>query len=64
MAHMNAQALTAAEVGKVLRYPAARVRAMYRAGTLPAPIDPTLPAVAWRWSPRIIDDYINGERAA
>lgn len=61
---MQPAALTAAEVGKLLRYPAARVRAMYRAGTFPAPIDPTLAAVAWRWSPRIIDDYINGERAA
>ena len=58
------QALTAAEVGKLLRYPAARVRAMYRAGNFPAPIDPTLGAAAWRWSPRIIDEYINGEAAA
>jgi hypothetical protein len=57
-------AYTAAEVGKLLRYPAPRVRAMYRAGTFPPPIDPTLSAVQWRWSPRVIEEYINGERAA
>jgi hypothetical protein len=64
MLHMNAPALTAAEVGKLLRYPAARVRAMYRAGNFPAPIDPTLAAVQWRWSPRVVQSYIDGQAAA
>ena len=66
MAPMHATppaALTASEVGKLLRYPAARVRSMYRAGTFPAPIDPTLSAVQWRWSPRVVADYIDGQAA-
>lgn len=57
---MHSTALTAAEVGKILRYPAPRIRAMYRAGNFPAPIDPDLPVSAWRWSPRVIDVYVNG----
>lgn len=57
-------ALTAAAVGKLLGYRPERVRAMYRAGMFPAPIDPTLAAVSWRWSPRIVQDYIDGQVAA
>ena len=56
-------ALTAADVGKLLRYPAPRIRAMYRAGTFPAPIDPDLTPTQWRWSPRIVADYIDGQAA-
>ena len=60
-------ALTADRVGKVIGgdRPIAgpTIRAWYRAGRFPAPIDPTLPVVSWRWSPRIVDTYINGAAA-
>lgn len=63
---MNVVALTAEEVGRALKYknPAVRIRSMYRAGNFPAPIDPALPVTSWRWSPRVIEAYIDGQVAA
>ncbi len=53
--------LTVDQVGHVVGYPARRIRDLYRAGQFPAPIDPTLHAVSWRWSPAAIDAYVSGE---
>lgn len=36
------------------------VRALYRAGAFPAPIDPTLSVRRWRWSSLVVDDYRAG----
>ncbi len=69
MAHMSAQptALTADQVGAAIGgarpIKAATIRAWYRSGRFPAPIDPTLPVKSWRWSPRIVGDYIDGAAA-
>ena len=60
--------LTAHDVGVVLSHRGGDlgrgVRRMYRAGQLPAPIDATLSAQSWRWSPAVIDAYINPKAAA
>jgi hypothetical protein len=63
------QALTAHQVGVAM---ASRgkgdlgrgVRRMYRDGKFPAPIDPSLPAASWRWSPVVIGAHINPQVAA
>ena len=55
---------TAADVGARLQYPARRVHDMWRRGELPAPIDVSLPAVSLRWSPVVIDRYINPPQEA
>ena len=57
-------ALTAAQVGRLLSYRPERVRSMYRAGQFPAPIDPTLAPVSWRWSPFVVEAYIDGDPTA
>ena len=62
------RALTAHDVGAVLAHRGGDlgrgVRRMYRAGQLPAPIDATLPAQSWRWSPAVIAAYVNPKAAA
>jgi hypothetical protein len=40
------------------------VRRMYREGRFPAPIDATLPAASWRWSPDVISAYISPQQVA
>lgn len=60
---MIAPALSANEVGELLGYKGHTIRSMYRSGRFHAPIDPTLPAVAWRWSPRVVAAYIDGQLA-
>lgn len=42
---------------------AATVRMLYRNGSFPAPIDPDLNARLWRWSVRVIRDYVEGGAA-
>lgn len=61
-------ALDADDVAELLRmrqqHPRHRreaVRRLYRSGHLPAPIDPTLSASLWRWSPDAIASYIAGD---
>jgi hypothetical protein len=53
--------LTAAEVAKRLKYTPRFVRESARAGRVPAPIDPDLPAIQWRWSEQAIEQYEAGE---
>jgi hypothetical protein len=38
-----------------------RIRALYRAGRFPPPIDPDLPTVSWMWSRRMVERYVEGE---
>lgn len=40
---------------------AERVRALYRAGRFPAPIDPELSPRLWAWSRRVVESYAEGE---
>jgi hypothetical protein len=62
------RALTAHDFGERLAHRGSDlgrgVRRMYRSGQLPPPIDASLPAVQWRWSPKVVDDYINPQAAA
>lgn len=60
--------LTAADVARALQYLSRNgqpnggtVRALYRAGSMPGPIDPSLPVRQWRWSRAVIDAYVAGE---
>ena len=39
----------------------ATIRMLYRNGSFPAPINPELNARLWRWSVRIIRDYVEGQ---
>lgn len=52
--------LTVDQVGALVGYPTRRIRALYRDGKFPAPIDPTLHPISWRWSPDAIHAYANG----
>jgi hypothetical protein len=60
-------ALTAQRVGEIVGgdrpYTAETIRNWYRAGKFPAPIDATLPVKSWRWSPRVIERYVDGDAA-
>lgn len=38
-----------------------RVRALYRAGRFPPPIDPDLSPRLWVWSRRVIESYVAGD---
>jgi transcriptional regulator with XRE-family HTH domain len=62
------RALTADDVGVAMalrgKSPGRSVRRMFREGQLPAPIDATLPAVSWRWSPDVISAYISPQQVA
>jgi hypothetical protein len=62
------QALTASDFGAQLSLrgnePGRTVRRMFRDGKLPGPIDATLPAQSWRWSPAVVAAYINPTAAA
>ncbi len=40
------------------------VRALYRAGRFPAPIDPDLKVRSWRWSRRDVERYVEHGVAA
>lgn len=53
--------LTAAEVADRLGYAKRTVQEYARSGRLPAPIDPSLPVVMWRWSPLVVEQYEAGE---
>lgn len=37
------------------------VRTLVREGKLPPPIDPTLTVAHWRWSRKVIEQYVAGE---
>jgi predicted DNA-binding transcriptional regulator AlpA len=50
--------LTAEEAGALVGYEARSIRALYRQGRFPSPIDPTLGARRWRWSRRAVEVYV------
>ena len=62
------EALDAAEVARRCGYVSKKtgepfpkvIRALYRDGRFPAPIDPTLGTRLWRWSSLVVDDYRAG----
>lgn len=37
------------------------LRALYRQGRFPAPIDPQLDTRLWRWSRRVVERYVEGD---
>ena len=55
------KALNADEVAQRVDYPKATVYRLTREGRFPAPIDATRPTRSWRWSPRLVQSYIDGE---
>lgn len=57
-------ALTARAVAEILTCHPDTVYRFARQNKIPGPIDPTLPARMWRWSPQAIEQYVNGEWAA
>ena len=54
------KALTAAELTDLVGYKAPTIYRLVRDGRFPAPIDADRPTRSWRWSPRIVEDYIDG----
>lgn len=53
--------LTAQQVADMLGYKVRRVHELARMGKIPGPIDPTVSTVLWRWSPAVLDEYVNGQ---
>ena len=53
-------ALTPADVAGLVGYNPATIYRFVRTGRFPAPINADLPTRSWRWSPRIVADYIDG----
>ena len=55
---------TADELAEMLRYKSgAVIRMLYRNGSFPAPIDPELSPRLWRWSVRVVAEYVEGGAA-
>ncbi len=53
--------LTVRDVAATANYTERRIRELVRQGRFPQPIDPTLKAWSWRWSPLTIAAYVAGE---
>ena len=53
--------LTAKQVADVIGCTPRTIRDKARQGMFPAPIDPRLSPVLWRWAPVAIDRYVNGD---
>jgi|GEM_PF-4584132 len=54
------RALNPSDVANLVGYKRDTIYRLTRSGRFPAPIDADRPTRSWRWSPRIVDDYIDG----